>query len=223
MRSKKTTKTNANKTKWVARDLVPDELPQIEDQLAVGKTLRFITTGGAGASASTTVTFANLLDAWLIAGTATNGYQLFDFVKVRRVIIRAVPSVNNQISVTVGIEYPGLTAGGNAAGNQASATSLGSAKPAICHLKPGKMAAAGFWQPSSNDVAFVVRATNSDTTICTGAVIDVELSFKNSADVNPAAVSSAIAGATPGNLYYGGIDGGRLGATWARSAFIPRI
>lgn len=218
----RTTKRNA-KTKQIARDLVADELPQIDDQLAVGKTLRFVTTGGAGASASSTVTFANLLDAWLVAGTATNGYQLFDFVKVRRVIVRAVPSANNQISVTVGIEYPGLTAGGNASGKQAVATSLGSAKPAIVHLKPGPDAAAGFWQPSSNDVAFVVRATNSDTTICTGAIIDVELSFKNNADVNPAAVSSAIAGATAGNLYYGGIDGGRLGATWARSAFVPRI
>ncbi len=221
-------KKNSSKKKQqhfskVDRDLVPDVLPQINDQLAVGKTLRFITTGGAGATTSTTVTFANLLDAWFLAGTSTNGYQLFDFVKIRRVIVRAVPSTNNQVSVSVGIEFPGLTAGVAASGNQSSATSLGQAKPVIVHLKPGKMSQAGQWQPSSNAVAFVVRATNSDNTICTGAVIDVELSYKNSADINPAAVSSAIAGAVAGNLYYGGIDGGRLGATWARSAFVPRL
>jgi hypothetical protein len=210
------------------RDKIPQRLPQIEDQLAVGKTLRFITTG-IGATSSTTVTFANLLDAWLIAGTSTTAYQLFDFVKIRRVTVRAISSRDNDISTgpagsaSVGVEFPGLVAGSNAGGNQASNSNMGTTFPAYVSLKPAKMSASAFFQPSSNAVAFVVRASNQDGTPVLGAVVDVELSFKNSADVSPAAISSPIAAATSGQLYYGGIDGGRLAATWARSAFLPRI
>ncbi len=207
----------------VERDIQADRLPQINDQLSVGKILRFTTTGGAGGTTSTTVTFENLLDAWFIAGTATNGYQLFDFVKIKRVTIRAVSSVASQVSVTVGIEFPGLVLGASGSGNQASETTLGNAKIAMCTLKPGKDSPAGKWQPSSSAAAFVVRATNSDNTVCTGAIIDVELAYKNSADISPAALASAPAGMIAGQLYYGGIDGGRLAATWARSVFIPRI
>lgn len=209
----------------VARDRIPRQLPQIEDQLCVGKVLRFVTTGTGGAT-SCSVSFANLLDSWFLAGTSTTAYQLFDFVKVKRVTIRAMPYNGGSSylqSCTVGIEFPGLVAGSNASGNQASNTNLGTTEPAFVTLRPGKMAAAGFWQPSSNNNAFVVRATNADGTVSLGAIIDVDLVFKNSADVSPAALASAITGGSPGNLYYGGLDGGRLAATWARSAFIPRL
>jgi len=221
-------RTGSKKKKLENRVRNPSVLPQLVDQLETAKTLRFITTG-IGGSASVTITYANILDSWLIAGTATASYQLFDFVKVRRVSIRAIPfSVSGanaafQASVTVGIEFAGLTAGFNGSGGQASQTALGLDECALVTLAPGRNALCGMWQASSNAVAFVLRATNADSTVSLGAVIDLELSFKNSADVSPAAISSAIAGATPGNLYYGGIDGGRLAATWARSAFIPRI
>lgn len=206
----------------------PQVLPQIEDQLTVGKTLRFITTGN-NSSTSVSVSYRNLLDAWLIAGTATTGYQLFDFVKIRRVTVRAIPFASSaanaafQQSVTVGVEFPGLNVGRAGSGNQASNTAMGIDNVAMVSLKPSKLSASAMWQASSDDNAFVVRATNADNTLSLGAVIDVELSYKNSADVSPAALQSAIAVATAGNVYYGGIDGGRLAATWARSAFVPRI
>jgi len=212
-----------NKVSQTARDLSPSVLPQLQDQLSVGMTLRFTTTG-TGGSTSASVTFANLLDAVLIAGTATNSYQLFDFVKVKRVTIRATPGANSGGStVTVGIEYPGLVAGSAAGGKQASNSTMGIAKNAFVSLRPDKLSAAGMWQPSSNQNAFVVRATDLNSSICLGTIIDVELAYKNSADVNPAAITSAIAGATPGTIYFGGLDGGRLAATWARSVFVPRI
>jgi len=209
----------------VARDQVPTRLPQLTDQLSVGQTLRFVTTG-IGGSTSTTVTYANLLDAWFIAGTATTAYQLFDFVKVRRVTIRAVGSNitgNNNQSVTVGIEYPAINNGALSAGNQVSNSNLGTTFPAFASLRPAKLSQNAQWQASTGAVAFVLRATQADNTVAVGAIIDVELSFKNSGDVNPAAVTSAIVAATPGNIYFGGIDGGRLAATWARSVFIPRL
>ncbi len=210
----------------VRRDMVPTRLPQLQDQIHQSITLRFTTTG-TGAATQCTVTFQNLLDSWLIAGTATVGYQLFDFVKVRRVIVRALagaPQGSSEGSgCTVGIEFPGLVAGSNAGGKQASDSTLGTALPAMVSLRPDKLSAAGFWQASSGNVAFVVRAVDSGSTVVIGAIIDVELSFKNSGDVNPSIIASAIAGATPGSIYFGGLDGARLAATWARSVFIPRI
>lgn len=192
----------------------------------MGITLRFTTTGTGGSSFAN-VTFQNLLDSWLIAGTATVGYQLFDFVKVRRVIVRALPGAPQgsaaDAGATVGIEFPGLVAGSNAGGKQASDSSLGTAFPAMVSLVPDKFCAAGLWQGSSATTAFVVRAVDATSTVVIGAIIDVELSFKNSGDVNPLVIASAIAGATAGSIYFGGIDGARLAATWARSVFIPRI
>jgi len=224
MKGKRNTKGRNGKFRSrLDRDMVPSELPQLQDQLSTGITLRFCTTG-IGGSTSASVTFQNLLDAWFIAGTATTAYQLFDFVRVRRVTVRAVSGANSGGStVTVGVEYPGLVAGGNAGGKQASNSQMGISKNAYVSLVPDRMSAAAFWQPSSADVAFVVRSTDENNSICLGTIIDVELSYKNSADVNPAALQSAIAGASSGNLYFGGIDGGRLAATWARSVFVPRL
>jgi len=207
----------------IARDMVPDQMPQVNDQLGTGITLRFCTTG-IGGSTSASVSFQNLLDAWFIAGTATTAYQLFDFVRVRRVTVRATSGANSGGStVTVGIEFPGLVAGGNGGGKQASNSQTGISKTAYVSLVPDRLSAAAFWQPSSADNAFVVRSTDENNSICLGTIIDVELSYKNSADVSPAALQSAIAAATPGNIYFGGLDGARLAATWARSVFVPRL
>jgi hypothetical protein len=207
----------------------PQRLPQLTDQLSTGITLRFTTTG-TGGSASTTVTFQNLLDAWCIAVSSTAGYQLFDFVKVRRVTVRAVsnPGLAGNVSflgaqATVGVEFPSLVAGTQAGGKQASQTEMGTASIACCSLSPGRMTAAGMWQASSGNVAFVVRAVDWNQNVIVGAIIDVELSYKNSADVNPAACASALTGATTGAIYFRGIDGAAPAATWARSTFVPRI
>ena len=205
------------------RDMVRDDLPQLVDQISTGMTLRFTTTG-TGGSTSASISFQNLLDAVFIAGTSTTAYQLFDFVKVRRVTVRAVPGANSGGStVTVGIEFPGLVAGSNAGGKQASNSQMGVSKCAYVSLVPDKLSAAAFWQQSTSANAFVVRSTDLNNTICLGTIIDVELSYKNSADVSPAALQSAVTGATPGNIYFGGLDGGRLAATWARSVFVPRL
>jgi hypothetical protein len=174
------------------------------------------------------VTFANLLDAVLIATGATTSFQLFDFVKVRRVTIRTCNSDTTTGTAygeesTVAIEYPGLVLGSNGGGKQITNSNVGTAFPAYASLRPDKLCAAAMWQPSSNNTAFLVRAANANATIAVGTLIDVEVSYKNSAYVSPVAISSAIAGATAGNIYFGGLDGGRLAATWARSVFSQRI
>lgn len=205
------------------RDQIPSRLPPCVDQLTVGTKLRFVTTSAFNGSLS--VSYTNLLDAWLVAGTATNGYQLFDFVKIKRVTVRAMPyalSSATQTS-TVGIEFPGLVAGLQGAGNQIEDTGIGAMNPAFCSLRPPVGSQAAQFQSSNNANAFVVRAVDALGAALVGVIIDVDLTYKNSADVSPAAVSSAISGAQPGDLYYGGIDGGRLAATAARSTFQRRI
>jgi hypothetical protein len=227
VKSKKVSKPVRQEREAMLEQALANRLPQVSDQLMQSITLRYTTTG-IGGSSSTTITFANLLDSWLIAGTATNGYQLFDFVRVKRVTVRAVS--DNIVaagvypnSVSVGIEFPCLVAGAGAGGKTASDSAMGQNQAAMVTLRPDKMSAASFWQASSSSVAFVVRAVNQDGTVVQGAIVDVECSFKNAPDVNPAAVTSAIAGATAGAIYFGGLDGARLAATWARSVFIPRI
>lgn len=226
-RSKPKQKSRQNRAR-AERDqqLEAQTLSQLADQLSVGFTFRFVATSNF--TGSLTVTYQNLLDSWLIAGQATAGYQLFDFVKIKRVIIRSTVQIggagaNQTPSCTVGVEFPGLVAGGQASGKQKSCTSMSPFVPAIVDLAPGKDTANGMYQPSNGDVAFVVRATDQAGSGLIGTIVDVVVSLKNSADVSPAAVASAISGATAGNLYFGGIDGGRLAATAMRSVFVPRI
>lgn len=209
--------------------LAAQTLPPLFSQLSTGITLRFVTQAPfAAAGGAITVTFQNLLDAWLIAGQPAAGYQLFDFVKIRRVTIRGGAQIGGggatQVpSCTVGVEFPGLVTGFTGNGRQKTDTSMTPLVPAMVSLTPGKGTLAGMWQQSAGNAAFVVRCSDQGGNGLLGAIIDVDVSYKNSADVNPAAVASAIAGATAGEIYFGGLDGGRLAATTARSVFLPRI
>lgn len=192
------------------------------DQLATGFTLRFSTTGSwAG---SYTVTYENLLDAWFVAGTATTAYQLFDFVKIRKVTVRAIGINDNahlMESAIVGVEFPGLIGGQFGSGKQRVGTGVGTTMPAFVSLCPDLMSQSAQYQPSTANAAFVVRAVDGLRSPIYGAIIDVEVSYKNSGDISPAAVTTARAGLTPGNLYFGGIDGLAIANTVAKSAFIP--
>ena len=206
------------------RDQIPALLPPLMDQLAVGFTLRFVTT--ANFTGVFTVTSTNLLDAWFVAGTATTAYQLFDFVRVKRVTVRAmgVENTGGQAppSATVGIEYPGLVVGSSAGGKQVSNSSLGQTTPAFCSLSPDPKSECALFQTANGNILLSVRAVDQAGAALTGAIIDVEVVYRNSADVNPAAISQARAGLTAGDLYFGGLDGLPLASTQARSAFVRR-
>lgn len=200
--------------------------PQVRDQLAASITLRFITT--ANFLGQLSVTYQNLLDAWFIVGSATTAYQLFDFVRLRRVTVRALCSAaqvaGNGVAATVGIEMPDLSLGISGSGRQASASNFGTAFPAVCTLTPARDSMTGKWQSSQAQTAFVVRASDYAQTRIVGAIIDVEVSYKNSADVNPSAIQNGVTGLglNNGELYFGGLDGARLAGTQAYSAFQPR-
>ncbi len=219
----------ANKTKQKQKQKKVSIQPQPKvDQLSIGFTLRYITTG-YGSTPSVGVTFANLLDSWMIATSATTGFQLFDFIKIKRVTIRAVSNPGFAgagalagPAVTVEASFTGLVAGAQGSGKRVSDSAMGVNSMAMVSLTPGPDTLAGKWQPSSNDIAFVLRAIDFQGNPTVGAVIDVDVALKNEPDVNPVAVSSPVAGLVAGNLYYRGIDGGPPGGTWAKPAWGPR-
>jgi len=209
--------------------MVPERLPPIQDQLSTGITLRFVATNTFSGQFSISTT--NLLDAWFVAGTATNAYQLFDFVRVKKVTIRSMgvaalyaAGVSNPTPpmATVGVEFYGLAVGSVASGKQKSDTSLGYDIPAFVSLKPDPMSQAAQFQQSSGNTLFTIRAVDQFANSLAGTVVDVDVVYRNSADVNPAAVASARAGLTPGDLYFGGLDGNPLATTQMRSVFVRR-
>jgi len=207
------------------RDENPRIPPSLTDQLCVGFCLRFLTT--VNWPGSITVTWQNLLDAWFVAGTATTAYQLFDFVKIKKVTVRAMGTANAvstlpiMPSASVGVEFPGLVGGQFGSGKQRQAVGVGYDEPAFVSVKPDSLSQAAQFQPSTANAAFIVRATDGQRVAVEGAVIDVQVVYKNSGDVSPAAVGTARAGLTSGNLYFGGIDGLATANTVAKSAFIP--
>lgn len=211
----------------IARDDSLVALPPVNDQLCVGMKMRFVTTNAFGGAFS--VTAGNLLDAWLVAGTATTAYQLFDFVRVKRVTIRgmAVPNIAapDQIAsaATVAVEFFGIASNTITGGKQRSNTQIGQTTPAYVSLSPDPRSQAALFQANNTNALFIVRAVDANANPLTGAIIDVDVVYRNSGDVNPAAPGTARTGMTAGNLYFGGLDGANDAATAARSVFVPRV
>ncbi len=221
---------NGRKSNKLSRKMMVEEkqeldaqvLPPVLPQLTQGITMRFKTTSAFTGVLG--VTFYNLLDTWIIAGTATNGYQLWDYVKIKRVTVRCGIQIGGggatQVpSASCEVEFPGLVAGAQGSGLVKSSTSMSPFVPAIASLAPSPKSLAGMWQPSSNDTAFVIRAVDNTGSAVIGAIVDVELSFKNNPLVSPQTIASALSGATAGQIYFGSLDGARLAATAAKTVF----
>lgn len=206
------------------RDEVPKLIPMITDQLSVGMTLRFVTTGNF--TGSYTVTYQNLMDAWFLAGTATTTWNLFDFCRIKKVTIRCMAGTYGAASAImptaiVGVEFPGLVGGQFGSGKQRMGTGVGMDTPAFVSVKPDSMSQSAQYQPNTANAAFIIRAVDGLRTPVYGAVIDVQVAYKNSGDVAPASTATARAGLTPGEIYFGGLDGLATANTIAKSAFIP--
>jgi hypothetical protein len=223
--TRKKGKNPVTASREVMRDEDPKILPELVDQLAVGMTLRFTTT--TNWTGSLTVTYQNLLDAWFVAGTATTAYQLFDYVKIKKVTVRAMGITENATAIMpsalVGVEFPGLVGGQFGSGKQRVGSGLGYDTPAFVSLRPDRLSQAAQYQPSTANAAFIVRSVDGFRSPLAGAIIDVQVSYKNSADIAPAAVGTARAGMTSGQVYFGGLDGLALANTVAQTSFIPRV
>jgi hypothetical protein len=213
----------------VARDQIPRELPQLQDQLTQRIILRFISTSQFSGALS--ISYQNLLDAWFVAVSATNAYQLFDFVRLKSVTLRAMgvsrPAVSGVSTgvppcCTAGIEFPGLNSGQLGGGKQRTNAQLGFDTAALVTLKPDPESQQAQFQASSGSTCFVVRASDQDGSALEGVIVDIDVVYRNSADVNPAVIGTARTGLNTGQVFFNGMDGLPIGSTAFRSAFVPR-
>jgi hypothetical protein len=168
--------------------------PAIRPQITHTQRLRFVTNANIQ---QTNISFQNLLDAMLVATSATVAFDIFDAVKVKSVEMWSL-FTNDGTPVTVNVSFPGGVTGGAGDAKEHADTSVG-ISPAHLHVRPDRTCAAAMWQGSSTFVAFQLTCPSQ-------TVIDVEVSFRNTI-VAPVSSQNAIAGATTGQFYYRGLDG----------------
>lgn len=154
------------------------------------------------------ITWTNLLDSVLLASSATQGYQVFECVRLKEVEVWHCP-VASTVS-TVIVEFGGQNAGaiGDQQIHQDSSMGL---SPAHVRARPSAKSQASQWQFESATAAFRLVAP-------AGSVIDVVVEYRG--EFNAAyAVANALVGATTGALYVRGLDGQPV----ASSVLVPGV
>lgn len=173
-----------------ARAQHPPPLPDIAETRT--RRLRFI----ANAAFDGEISYANLLDSVLVAATATQGYQLYNTVRLIAVEMWHCP-VASTVS-TVSVIFDGQNTGLIGDLKIHSDSSMG--------LSPAHVRA----RPSPNCGAALMQATGASSafrlTVPSGAVVDVTLEMRNEFN-GTTAVGSALVGATAGAVYLRGLDG----------------
>jgi hypothetical protein len=155
--------------------------------------MRFQATAGVGIS----ITFQNLLDTVLVALTAILGTDLFEAVRLNSVEVWGIAAIGSP--ATVILVYSGTAVG--AAGDQKTHTdtSMG-IEPAHVKASPDRLTQAGQFQVASANVAFFID-------VPAGAIIDVSMTFRQPVQGQSVAPQNVLVGATPGAVYYRGLDG----------------
>lgn len=144
------------------------------------------------------VTFADLLDMYLVATSATAVYDVFDAVRLHSVEIWSAP-VSFGAPLSISLEFNGGTAAGIVGDARAFSDTSMSSEPAHLHCKPGARTSNGMWNESSANIAWTM-------TLPVNAIIDVDCSFRNLVSAPQLAQVVAV-GATTGQFYYRGLDG----------------
>jgi hypothetical protein len=174
-----------------------DHPPQINGYEVTHKNrFRFTVTA---ATALSQISFQNLLDTFVIAATATAGFDFFDIVKIRAIEVWGQAALGTPSTITVAF----VTGTGDRSIH--TDTSLG-VKPAYVKAVPSEKSLASFWQVSAAGAAFLI-------TCPAGSVVDLSLSFKTAEELAPVATQNALAGATVGQNYFRGMDGLAFAAT----------
>jgi hypothetical protein len=178
--------------------------PPIQFQLHHRQRLRF--TVKTNPLSDVGIPWGALMDSMNFATAAATAYRLFDAVKINAVEVWCNPAVGAAPS-TVAVQFAGATIGAIGDGRTISDTSMG-IEPAHVRAKPARLSQAAQWQngDAGADESFYLTAP-------VGSVIDVDLSFRTIQPAGPIATTYPPAGATPGELYYRGLDGLASAAT----------
>lgn len=169
--------------------------PPIRPQASHRQKMRFM----CDTSGTLTVSFTDLLDCLLVATTATQVFQQYDFVRVRLVEVWCASTTLGS-PITVGVQFNGGSSNGlTGDGRIISDTSM-SQEPAHVRARPDRRSQAGSWNTNN--------ATSSAFTIVTPsqAIIDVECDYRNEVSA-PTLAQNVAVGATIGQFYYRGLDG----------------
>jgi len=143
------------------------------------------------------ITYENLLDAILVASTAIAGQQLFNAVRVNAVELWATPALGS--SATVAVIYDGVVVGAQGDAKLHTDSSMG-IEPAHVRAVPDPLTQAGQFQINSTNAAFFLS-------VPIATVIDVSMTLRQPIEGTAANVQNALVGATPGAVYYRGLDG----------------
>jgi len=192
--------------KDMSQQVIPHPPALANYQVTHSTRLRFTVT----AAADTPIGFANLLDAMLVAATATTGFRLFTVVKVKDVEVWASPLLGTTVSV--GVAFTSVTAGFTGDQVIRTDTSMG-IQPAHVKAKPSLKSLASDFQGSTAAIAFIVQAP-------AGSVVDVAVTYKSTFN-NAVGVSAALVGANAGAIYLRGLDGLAIATTNFPPVLLP--
>jgi hypothetical protein len=161
----------------------------------------------ANAAFTGSITFQNLLDIFNYAATAATAFDLFQSVKIKAIEVWCNALTNDTATVTV--VFDGGVAG--IVGDQKIHTdsSMG-IEPAHIKARPARQTGAALFQLSSASNAFFL-------TVPEGAIVDLELSFRQPLAGGVVPTQNVPAAATAGVLYMRGLDG----VAAAASKFTP--
>jgi len=155
------------------------------------------------------VTFQNLLDILnIVTVTAVSAADLFTAVKVKAVEVWANGITNTTVQVVVIFDDTVLGAQGDQKIHQDSSMGI---EPAHVRAVPSRQSQSAQFQASSANKAFFLNAPQ-------GAVVDLELSFRNPFAGLSVATQNPPAGGTAGAIYMRGLDG----VAAAASKFTPQ-
>jgi len=160
------------------------------------------------AAATTSISFQNILDIFLVATSATTGTDLYQTVRIRRIRVWGMPAIGATGSVSV--EYSGATVGVTGDQRIQTDTSMG-IQPAHVDAKPNPHALCSEFNVSTSAVAVTLG-------VLAGSVVDCEFTFRGPTyGIAGVAAANALVGATTGAQYLRGLDGLAL----ATSNFVP--
>jgi hypothetical protein len=164
-----------------------------------GTRLRFV----VNAAVDQDITYKDLMDTILVATSSTALYDLFQMVKVRAVEVWAAPLLGSAVSV--GVAFDSVSAGEIGDLRWHTDTSM-AVQPAHVKARPSPKSQAAQFQPQSAASAFHL-------TCPTGSVVDVELTFVQSAQLVSNFATNVGVGLTTGASYWRGLDGLAIATT----------
>jgi len=207
MPNKQITRRKSSKARVASRRArlpTPMHMPQTEVWPVTRHKLRFYSVG-----ATLSVTASMLLDAINVATTATALFQLYDFVRVKRISMWGISSTVANSIAAVSVAFTGATAGATGNDLELHDVSMNSTVPAFITCKPPPGALSTLWQANTASVLFRLSSqfpTAGGGLTAVQTTVELDLEYRMDSDTPPLGTTNAAVGATAGIVYFRGLD-----------------